>query len=344
MEILNSLLDRMNGLSLFHAYSNEFRLQSGVYLLLLLLVPIIAILCSYIKKKTAPTLVFPGTTILCKLGLQATNKRSFILNLCRYGAIILLIFAMSRPQYGNVERKTFSDGIDIMLVSDISFSMQANDFFPNRLEASKNVMEKFVDGRVGDRIGLTVFATEAAPIVPMTLDYNVVKSFIGKLNFNLVDGNSTAIGMGLATALKKILESDAKTKIVILLTDGENNAGDIDPLVAAEAAKSSGVRVYTIGIGSEGTMATPFGRQQLPGIDEESLSEIAKMTGGVYFRATDNFQLADVYKQIDKLEKSRVETLQIDNFNELAPYLILWALVLLLIEFTLKSLIWVRLP
>ncbi len=345
MQRLNDILSYLNGITVFHTrLNNDFRFQSGIWLLLLLLLPILWFLTSWIQRKTTPTIYFPGTEILAKIKSSTSISRIMLIRSIHYLAIIFIIIALARPQFGNVERKTFSDGIDIMLISDLSLSMRAQDFLPNRLEASQRVMEKFVDGRIGDRIGLCIFATEAATIVPMTLDYNVVKSFIGKLNFGLVDGNSTAIGTGLATGLKKILESDSKTKIMILLTDGENNAGNIDPIVAAEACKASGVKVYTIGIGSEGFINTPFGRQQLPGIDEETLSKIAKITNGSYFRATDNFKLAEVYDQINKLEKSKVETFQIDNFREMAPLFIFVALGLFLLEILLKYFVWIKLP
>lgn len=334
----------LTGSSIFQTSAGDFRLLSGYWLVLLFVLPVLYWIVSGLRRYFRASILFPGTGILADLGIKPAKYPKLITGTLRYLALALVTFAAARPQFGNIERQTFSNGIDIMLVADVSLSMRTPDFFPNRLEASKEVMQKFVSERIGDRIGLTIFATEAAPLVPMTLDYNVVKAFIKKIDFGLVDGNSTAIGMGLATALKKVKESDAKSKIIILLTDGENNAGNIDPLVAAEAAKASSVRVYTIGIGSNSVMTTPFGRQQMPGIDEESLRKIAEITGGSYFLATDNTKLAQVYNQIDKLEKSKVETTQFDNFNELAPWFIYAALLLLFLELLLRSFVWIRLP
>jgi len=258
--------------------------------------------------------------------------------------LALLIFALARPQHGKVERETFSEGIDIALVLDVSLSMRAGDFHPNRLEAAKDVLKQFVLDRRGDRQTLVIFGSEAATLVPLTLDSGVVYSFVDRIRFNLVNGETTAIGMGLATALDRLRESKAKSRIAILLTDGENNAGKIDPLKAAEAARALGVKVYTIGVGSNSSQIGPFGMRLDAGLDETTLKQIAELTGGVYFRATDEEKLSEIYEQIDKLEKSKIEATQFDNFNDLVHWFAVPALLLLLLEAALRSTRFVLVP
>lgn len=317
-----------------------FRFAWPYALLALTLLPPLFLWMRRRERKRLPTLRFPGIPQL-KRAMRGHNIRwRAVLDALRLLVIGLLIVAMARPQYGRVERQTYSEGIDIALVLDVSLSMRTDDFQPNRLEAAKEVLKDFVDGRQGDRLSLTIFGSEAVTLVPLTLDYGVVRSFIEKVRFNIVDGNTTAIGMGLASALSKLRDSKAKSKVIILLTDGENNAGKIDPLKAAEAAKAIGVRVYTIGVGSDTPQMGPFGigmRTQDPQIDEQTLKKAASLTGGLYFRATDNSKLAEIYRQIDKLEKSRVESTQFDNFNDLVYLFSLPALLLLALEIILRA-------
>lgn len=323
----------------------DFRFAAAFMLLALVMVPLVYLIVRRRETTRPATVIFPAVTEV-RAALRARGRRwsRAPVTLLRVLALTLVILALARPQFGRVERQTFSEGIDIMLVLDVSLSMRAADFFPNRLEAAKAVIQEFIAGRVGDRIGLVIFGSTASTIVPLTLDYGVVQSFVQRIQFNLLSGESTAIGMGLATALSKLTESDGKSRIAILLTDGENNAGNIDPLVAAEAAQASGIKVYTIGVGSE---SRRWGGMQVPneaGIDEETLTRIAEMTGGLYFRATDNQKLSAIYAEIGKLEKSRVESTQFDNFNELSPYVLLGALGLLLGELALGATRFVRIP
>ncbi|PKO20156.1 aerotolerance regulator BatA [candidate division BRC1 bacterium HGW-BRC1-1] len=329
---------------LFSTSAGEFRFASPLWLLLLLAVPFVLAGALYLHKRRPAVLRFSSAALLKKAMAHTASStiwRTLMWTL-RGVALVALIVAMARPQFGRVERQAFSDGIDIMLSLDVSLSMRANDFFPSRLEAAKQVLAEFVGQRKGDRIGLVIFGKDAAALVPLTFDYPVLAQFIERINFSLVNGEQTAIGMGLMTALSKLEDSKAKSKVVILLTDGENNAGRVAPLVAAEAAKTLGIRVYTIGVGSDAPPSI-FGPSE-PGIDEEGLTQIAQMTGGLYFRATDEKKLAGIYDQIDNLEKTRVESTQFENFRELAPWLVMLALAALGSVAILKSTRWVEVP
>ncbi|MGI8906615.1 MAG: VWA domain-containing protein [Candidatus Sumerlaeaceae bacterium] len=320
--------------------AGTFRFAWPWALLALALLPPLFLWMRRRERKRLPTLRFPGIPQLKRAMRGQSIRWRGVLDAMRLVIIALLIIASARPQYGRIERQTYSEGIDIGLVLDVSLSMRTDDFQPNRLEAAKEVVKQFIDDRQGDRLSLTIFGSEAVNLVPLTLDYGVVRSFIERVRFNIVDGNTTAIGMGLATALTKLRNSKAKSKVIILLTDGENNAGKIDPLKAAEAAKAVGVRVYTIGVGSDTPQMNPFGFRmpmQSAGIDEPTLKQMAGLTGGLYFRATDNAKLHEIYKQIDKLEKSRVESTQFDNFNDLVYLFALPALLLLMLEIILRA-------
>jgi Ca-activated chloride channel family protein len=262
-------------------------------------------------------------------------------------ALAMFVVALARPQYGRTERKSFAEGIDIMLLLDVSGSMSSQDFVPNRLEAAKEVMKEFVAGRNGDRIGIVVFGATAATIVPLTLDYAVVQQLIDRINFGIVDERQTAIGMGIVTALKKLEKSKARSKVIVLLTDGENNAGNVDPLAAADAAKALKVRIYTIGVGTDTSRSGGlFGGMFSPeaGLDEKTLKAIADKTGGLYFHATSNDKLRAIYRQIDKLEKTRVESVEFDRFNELAPFFIGLAFIFLGMELLVTSTRGVKVP
>lgn len=297
------------------------------------------------RERRLPRIAFPGVQQLKKAVKGQRIKGRAVLDLLRVVILALFIIALARPQYGRVERQTYSEGIDIGLVLDVSLSMRTDDFQPNRLEAAKEVLKEFVEGRTGDRLALTIFGSEAVTLVPLTLDYGVLQNFIDRVRFNIVDGQTTAIGMGLAASLAKLRDSVAKSKVIILLTDGENNAGKIDPMTAAEAAKASNIRVYTIGVGSDVQQVGPFGMPTRgAGIDEATLSQVAEMTGGLYFRATDNAKLAQIYDQIDRLEKSKVESTQFDNFNELVYLFAIPGLALLLLELLFRSTRYLTVP
>jgi Ca-activated chloride channel family protein len=253
-------------------------------------------------------------------------------------AMTASIVALARPQ----RRHRYTEGISIMLVCDVSESMRALDFRPNRLEKAKEVMRDFVADRRDDQIGIVIFGQDTFVLCPLTTDYDSLQTFIDRIDFDLVNGRGTAIGMGLANAVNKLRlagqgADDAKSKVAILLTDGENNRGQISPLTAADIAKEFHVRVYTIGIGSRGMIDVPvasesgmsFRTQRYPSnINIEELKEIAEMTGAQFFAATSEKMLQEIFGEIDKLEKSRLETSATYYFDELAHLLVVPALAL----------------
>jgi Ca-activated chloride channel family protein len=262
----------------------------------------------------------------------------------------LLLVALARPQSTSEGRNVYTEGIDIVLLLDISGSMLAEDFQPNRIGAAKEVAQNFVDGRVNDRMGLVVFAGQSFTQCPMTLDYRVLKNLMRQVKPGMVE-DGTAIGMGIAQGVNRIKESKAKSKVMILLTDGVNNRGEIDPVTAGELAHSFDIRIYTIGVGTIGEapypVQTPFGvrYQNIPvEVDEKILQKIADMTGGQYFRATNNRALKQIYEQIDKMEKTRMEVRAYRSFAELfSPWAAL-ALLLLLAEIMLRGTLLRKLP
>ncbi len=255
----------------------------------------------------------------------------------RMAVVALIVIVLARPQSSNQWEQVTTEGIDIVMCMDVSGSMRAMDFKPNRLEASKNVGIEFVHARQNDRFGLVVFAGESFTQCPMTTDRAVVINFLKEIDFGVIE-DGTAIGMGLATAVNRIKESRAKSKVIILLTDGVNNQGDVGPVTAAELALGFGIRVYTIGVGSQGTapinLQDMFGRTVTQNmtveIDEEVLQEIAKTTDGRYFRATNNNKLREIYQEIDQLEKTRLDVKQFSKKKEeYFPFLLAAMLILL---------------
>jgi len=265
-----------------------------------------------------------------------------LLFIFRLLAISCLIIALARPQTRNDEQIVNGEGIDIVLCLDISGSMLAQDFTPNRMEAAKNVASEFIDNRPTDRIGLVIFSGEAFTMCPLTTDRNVLKTQLFNVSSGLLE-DGTAIGSGLATGVDRLRNSPSKSKVIILLTDGENNGGLIDPNTAKEIAKSVGVRVYTIGMGTEGFAPVPV---QTPGgivmqrekvnIDEKLLTQIANETGGHYYRAKDNESLKAIYTEIDRLEKSKIEVSNIRRYTEQFFPFALAASIFLLFELLLR--------
>ncbi len=269
-----------------------------------------------------------------------------VLLVLRVLAVSLLITAMARPQTTDVTTKTkTTNGIDIVLAVDVSASMLAQDLKPDRLEATKDVAADFINGRPNDRIGVVVYAGEAYTKTPITTDKSVSLRAINSIAFDGVLENGTAIGMGLATAVNRLKESEALSKVIILMTDGVNNSGFIDPKIASELAVEYGIKVYTIGIGTNGNAPSPYSRN-LDGsfnfrlmpveIDEELMKQIAVDTGGEYFRATNNKKLEEIYAEIDKLEKTEIEQFEFFNVEEKYRDLVLLALILLGVEMLLK--------
>ena len=271
--------------------------------------------------------------------------------LLRALALVAIIVALARPQTGVTSESILTEGIDIVMVMDVSSSMLAEDLEPNRLEAAKVVAADFVAGRRSDRIGLVAFAGAAFTQAPLTLDYGVIRSLLGELEVGIIE-DGTAVGMGLATAVKRLQASPAESKVVILLTDGRSNRGEIGPLTAAQMAQALGVRVYTIGVGTQGTARVPvddptFGRRYATmrvDIDEPTLREIAELTGGRYFRAMDNEGLAAIYREIDELETTEVEVEHYTQYAERFPLVLVLGLILLLLEAGLSQTVLRRLP
>lgn len=269
----------------------------------------------------------------------------------RVVALGLLIVALARPQGIEENSRTNTEGIDIVLAVDVSGSMLARDFKPDRITAAKEVAGDFIADRAGDRLGLVVFAGEAFTQSPLTTDQGTLQTLLGRIRSGLIE-DGTAIGNGLATAINRLRESEAKSKVIILLTDGVNNRGEIAPLTAAEIARAQGIRVYTIGVGTQGMAPYPavdmFGQmtfvQQKVEIDEKTLREIAGQTGGKYFRATDKAKLKAIYDEINQLEKSKIEVLEHITRHELYLDWLLAALVLLVVEFLLAHLVLKRIP
>ena len=269
-----------------------------------------------------------------------------LLNTLRIISIALVIIALSRPQeISNSSRTKTSSGIDIVIAVDISSSMLAQDLKPNRLEALKSVASEFINDRINDRIGLVIYAGESYTKTPVTSDKEVVINSLNEISFDGIIDDGTAIGMGLATSVNRLKDSKAKSKVIILLTDGVNNSGFIDPSTAADLASTYGIKTYTIGLGTNGNARAPvalnpngsfrFGITKVE-IDEDLLNEVADKTGGKYFRATDNRKLEEIYEEINKLEKTEVEEIKYSDVDEKYRPFALLAFALISLELFLK--------
>lgn len=270
--------------------------------------------------------------------------------LLRMVALALLIIVLARPQSTNSWQNSETEGIDIMLALDISTSMLAEDLKPNRLEAAKEVATQFINGRPYDNIGVTLFAGESFTQCPLTVDHSVLLNLINQAECGIIE-DGTAVGMGIANAVSRLKDSNAISKVVILLTDGTNNMGDISPLTAAEIAKSFGIRVYTIGVGTNGTAPYPYpvgGTIQYVNmpvqIDESTLTQIAATTDGSYYRATSNSKLKEVYEEIDKLEKTKISVKQFSKRTEEYGIFAVAAFLCILMEILLRYTVLRRIP
>ncbi|MBR5898391.1 MAG: VWA domain-containing protein [Muribaculaceae bacterium] len=311
--------------------------------LFLIFIPIIAWYV-FRKIKSHPTLSVSTLSPYAKLPVSFREYLIHLLFVLRLGVLACVIIIIARPQTYDSWRTSSTHGTDIILAMDISSSMLARDFKPDRLEAAKNVAAKFVSGREADNIGIVVFAGESFTAVPMTTDRSLLVNYINDISMNMLE-DGTAIGDGLATSINRIKDGKAKSKSIILLTDGSNNTGNVAPSTAAEIAKKFGIKVYTIGVGKNGE--APFPQQNMFGrieyvnmpvvIDEETLKNIASITGGKYFRATNNNVLADVFEEIDKLEKTQMD---VKHFSHTEDNYMMWAvfaLGLFLLEIILRN-------
>jgi Ca-activated chloride channel family protein len=326
-------------------YFTDITFANKELLWLFLIIPLLVV--RYVFKQNSLTADFKMSSINSFKDVQPSLKQRmrhslFVLRMLSFAAIIAVL---ARPQSRSSWKDIKTEGIDIVMALDISGSMLAKDFKPDRLEAAKSVAKEFIDDRPNDRIGLVIFSGESFTQCPLTTDHAVLKNLFSSIKTGMV-ADGTAIGNGLATAIARIKDSKSKSKVVILITDGVNNQGSVAPLTAAEIAKTFGVRVYTIGVGTIGKALAPV--QMYPdgsyeygyvdvNIDEQSLTEIAEMTGGKYFRATNNNKLKEVYHEIDRLEKTIFEEKNFSNKVEHFLPLAIAALLLLLTEFLLKN-------
>ena len=319
---------------------------SPEFLWLLILIPIIAVYYFKSKNSRASSFKISSTTDF-NIGLK--SKIYPILDMLKLLTISLVIVALARPQeISNSVRTKSTSGIDIVIAVDISSSMLAQDLKPNRLEALKSVAAEFINDRKNDRIGLVIYAGESYTKTPVTSDKSIIIKSLNDIVFDGIIQDGTAIGMGLATSVNRLKESSAKSKVIILLTDGVNNSGFIDPSTAADLASSYGIKTYTIGLGSNGNALAPvalnpdgsfrFGMTKVE-IDEELLSSIANKTGGLYFRATTNKSLQEIYDEINKLEKTEVEEIRFSDAEEKYRLLIIIALGLIFVEFIFRKII-----
>ncbi|MBE7692300.1 VWA domain-containing protein [Tenacibaculum finnmarkense] len=325
---------------------NNFEFHSPEFLWLLILIPLLAFWNFYSRKKDSAQLTISSVKGF-KINGGILPKLKPFLYLFRLIALACLMVGLARPRNVAVSKKTKSNkGIDIVMAIDVSASMLAKDLKPNRLEALKKVAVDFVNQRPNDRIGIVVYAGESFTQTPITSDKSIVKRTISEIKWGQLDGG-TAIGMGLGSAVNRLKESKAKSKVIILLTDGVNNAGFVDPKTATELAKGNGIKVYTIGIGTNGMAPFPWAKDPRTGkisfrnqqveIDEKLLKHIAKQTDGKYFRATDNSKLKAIYSEINKLEKTKIEEFKYYNYTENYRLFVFIAGIFLVLEFLLKN-------
>lgn len=323
---------------------SNFEFLNPEFFWLLILIPVLAIWHFLMQKKDAAVLTIPSLKGVKTASI--TSKLKPFLYVLRLLALAAIIVALARPRNVSVSKRTKSNkGIDIVMAIDVSASMLARDLKPNRLEALKKVAVDFVDRRPNDRIGIVVYAGESFTQTPITSDKGIVKRTISELRWGQLEGG-TAIGMGLGSAVNRLKESTAKSKVIILLTDGVNNSGNIDPKTATILAKELGIKAYTIGIGTNGMADFPWAkdprtgrlqfRKQQVEIDEALLKEIASETEGKYFRATDNTSLKEIYDEIDTLEKTKIEEFKYYNYQEKFRAFVFLALGFLVLEFILK--------
>ena len=329
-----------------------FQFEDPWLLLFMLMLPYMALKG---KKKQQATINYSSIGTLQSIRTAQADFLSGLPLILRIFSVMLLILALARPQEGHKSQEILSVGVDIMLALDTSGSMQALDFIKNekrdtRLAMVKDVVSKFIENRPNDRIGMVVFGSEAYTQCPLTLDQGILQSFLSKLDIGMA-GDSTAIGSAVGIAVKRLKDLESDSKVIILLTDGRNNAGSLPPVQAAQTAKAFGIKIHTIGVGTHGKapflVNSIFGQRyvyQEVDIDENTLKEISNLTGGQYFRATDLESLKSIYKQIDQMEKSEVKVLDHSEYTELFHYFLIPGILLLLTEIILSNSILRRIP
>ena len=305
----------------------------------------------WLRRRGTPGLTFSNMAAAHQVPRTLRYYAAPLPVVLRMLAIALCVLALARPQVRNVTQERYAEGVDIILVLDTSTSMKAQDFLPNRFEAAREVASEFIDGRVSDRIGLIVFAAKAFTQAPLTLDYAFLQRMLAEVEVGVIE-DGTAIGTALATAVNRLKDTEAKSKVVILLTDGQNNRGEVDPVTASEVAAALGVRVYAIGVGTYGeapfVVDHPFAgpqRQMVPvEIDEDMLRSVSVGTGGLYYRATNKEVLRDIYAQIGELEKTRTETRIYTDYEERYARFLWPAIFLVLFEVLLSTTLLRRFP
>lgn len=328
----------------------DFYFANKYFLLFLILVPAIIYWFIKFRTKNINSIKYPTLKNVENIIPSFREKLENLPFILRILVIIFAILAIARPQTSTKNEVIKTEGIDIVLAIDISSSMLAEDLLPNRIMAAKKVAQQFVSQRKNDRIGLVVFSGESFTQCPLTIDYNILQNAIQNIKHGVVE-DGTAIGLGIANSINRLKESKAKSKVIILLTDGVNNRGAIDPLTATEIAIEYGIKIYTIATGTFGTapypIETPFGKkyQMVPvEIDDKTLKQVAKNTGGKYFRATDNYSLKQIYNEIDKLEKSKIDVRSYKRHKELFHFPLTLSLILLFFEIILSQTYLRRIP
>jgi Ca-activated chloride channel family protein len=316
----------------------------------LLLIPLLLSWYIWQGRKKQAAITYSSLKAFEKIPSSFREKLRHFPFILRMLVLIFLIIALARPQNYSAGQSVNAEGIDISMVLDISGSMMAEDFKPNRLEAAKKVIDDFIKGRTTDRIGLVIFSRDAFTQCPLTIDYSVLRNLLSDIKTGMIE-DGTAIGNGIANGVNRLKNSDAESRVIILLTDGVNNAGEVDPISAAEIASTFGIRIYTIGVGTRGEapypVQTPFGTryQMVPvEIDEAILKKIAETTGGQYFRATNNSALEEIYNKIDKMEKTKIEITSYRNAKELFSTWLAIGFALLLLELIASKTILRKLP
>lgn len=328
-----------------------FRFEDPLFLLLLLLLPVLAWIQRRWEARRSGALRYSSVEGVLRTGKGRSRWSHRIPGMIRILVLAAVIVALARPQTGVTSETILTEGIDIVLAMDVSSSMLAEDLEPNRLEAAKAVAAAFVEGRRNDRIGLVAFAGEAYTQAPLTLDYGVITTLLGELREGMIE-DGTAVGMGLATAVKRLEASDAESKVVVLLTDGRSNRGEIGPATAAQMAQALGVKVYTIGAGTRGSARVPVddplrGQRYVTmrvDLDEPTLQGMAELTGGRYFRATDRESLEAVFEEIDALERTEIRVEDFTRYGERFTPILGAGLLLLLAEIGLGQTVLRRLP
>jgi len=331
-------------------FNFDFTFAYPWFLLLMLAVPAVILRRLYFGRKKETSVIFSSAQFFEGYTKSWRERLAFLPFALRMLALVVLIIALARPQKFSTGENVYTEGIDIAIILDISGSMLAEDFKPNRLDAAKKITDSFIEGRTTDQIGLVIFSRDAFTQCPLTIDYSVLRNLLKDIKSGMIE-DGTAIGNAIANGINRLKDSRAKSKVMILLTDGVNNAGEVNPVTAAEMAKQFGIRIYSIGVGTIGQapypFQTPFGirYQMVPvEIDEPVLKQISGMTGAKYFRATSNRKLEEIYTEIDRLEKTRVEVTSYRTRKELFPLWLYLGLFFILGEVILSKTILRRLP